>query len=568
MSYFSRLRAANIPWLYHFTVLSCSPFLLHISGIRTCLLLYMILTIALDAEEVLKAFQDPSEPPLIPHPYLPFLGHVIGMFWHGAKYFDIVNRKTQYPIFTLQTLNARTIGVISPQLAAPIQRASKSTSFYGMILEVTKRLVDFDEPSMKIIRWNLDDELGHHEGLMNESHDMVASVLSPGPILNQISSTQLEKFAELLNTMAPGSNLLSISLMDFVKRVFTIANAFTIYGPQNPFAMHPELVQKFWDYEAGMIKVMADIVPSITARKPWLARKAINAALQEFIEKEHYRSASPLIQKRVAINLKHGLTTQMAGHAELILLFGIIGNAVPTTFWFLANVYSNPDLLEQIRKETSQAVLCSRNSDKSRKEKVINVTKLKTMCPLLVSTYRETLRLIGNLASVRLVTNTHYISAPGHPSYLLKKGSMIQIAAGVIHTSESVWGADAKTFNPTRFISSTTSSEQFSSETDAGVTAEKTATQLPKNVPSAAYRAFGGGSVICPGRHFAQSEILGFVALCVNMFDVTDGNGGVIDLPEKDDGRIPLSVMKPVKEPQVVIKRREGEEDVIWRLEL
>jgi cytochrome P450 len=505
---------------------------------------------------------------MIPHSYLPFLGHVIGMFMHGSNYFAIVNHHTQHPIFTLQTLNKKTIGVISPQLAAPIQRASKNTSFYGMILEVTKRLVDFDEPSMKVIRYNLDDELGHHEGLMNESHDMVASMLSPGPILNQLLTTQLEVVAEMMNELVPSSSASIIfNLMDFVKKIFTVANAFTIWGPQNPFALHPALVQSFWDYEGGMVPVMADIFPNVTARKPWLARRAVNNALAEFIEKGYYRSASPLIQKRAAINLKHGLTPKMAGRADLILLFGVLGNAVPTTFWVLVHIFSDPNLLARIREETSTAIEDSSKNGSAKKDKVISVAKLK-MCPLIISTYRETLRVIGVLASVRLVKKTHTINVPGYRPYLLKKDAMVQIASGVIHMAEEVWGPDAKQFKPERFFSITSSAEQFSSSGDAGAPTEKTATALPKNVPSAAYRAFGGGSVICPGRHFSQTEILGFVALCVHMFDMTDVNGGVVKLPERDNSRIPLSVMKPVKEPRVMFTRRKGVDDVVWRLEL
>lgn len=140
---------------------------------------------------------------------------------------------------------------------------------------------------------------------------------------------------------------------------------------------------------------------------------------------------------------------------------------------------------------------------------------------------------------------------------------MVQIASGVIHALESVWGSDAGEFNPARFMSSAAAGEHLSSS------AEYTATALPKGVPSAAYRAFGGGSVICPGRHFAQNEILGFVALCVNMLDIVDAETGeAFALPARDDGRIPLSVMKPVKEPEVLIKRRGGEESAGWRLEL
>ncbi|ORY01663.1 cytochrome P450 [Clohesyomyces aquaticus] len=543
MTSISRIRKANIPWFFHIAVIPLSVYLFPRHELRVFLLIYAFITFLFDTEEVLKALQDPNEPPLIPHHGLPFLGHVLGMFWYGASYFARVNSITQHPIFTLQTWTARTIVVISPQLAAPIQRASKNTSFYRMILEVTKRLVDFDDPSMKIITYNLDNELGHGSGLMIESHAMLDSMLSPGPDLNKLSATQLDQFSALLNDfISPPSPSKTVNLMTWVKQTFTTANAFTVYGPLNPFALHPSLVSSFWRYEAGMAAVMADIFPYLTARKPWLARRAVNAALHEFVEKEHYKSASQLIQNRVSMNLRHGFTAKMAGRAELILLFGILGNAVPTTFWFLSNIFARPELLARIREETRQAITTSTSPSPSGTEKFLSVATLKSSCPLLVSTYRETLRSIANLASVRLVTKTHTINTPpntSYPPYLLKAGSMIQIASGVIHSAPSVWGPDATSFMPTRFISSST---------------------------TAAYRAFGGGSVICPGRHFAQSEILGFVALCVHMFEIEGLDRGVMELPVRDDERLPFSVMKPVREPIVRMRRRSGEEGWVWRL--
>ena len=53
----------------------------------------------------------------------------------------------------------------------------------------------------------------------------------------------------------------------------------TVQGVRSLVAEHPSLVQRFWDYEAGMIAVMADVFPLLTARKPWRARQAINDAL-------------------------------------------------------------------------------------------------------------------------------------------------------------------------------------------------------------------------------------------------------------------------------------------------
>lgn len=562
-----RLRAAEIPWMLHTCTLITCSWLLPSPSHSTFLLLYGVTAFLLDAETVLAALQNPDEPPLIPHLYLPFLGHVFGMFWYGASYFAQVNAATQYPIYTLLTLTGRTIVVVDPALAGTVQKASENTSFYGMILEVTKRLVDLDEPTMKVIRWNINGEHGPHNGLMHESGSMVASELSPGPSLNEMSIIQLQQFSTLLNELVPPAAGVKISLMELVKRVFTIGNAYTFYGPQNPFALNPSLVRDFWTWERGMVSVMANIFPSFTARKPYLARKAINMALEDFVAKEHYRAASPMIQKRVQINLKHGLTTKMAGHAELILLFGIIGNATPTAFWVLANIFSRPSLLAKIREETSQAVRrVHSDAGTAARENVINVTHLKARCPLLVATYRETIRLIANLSSVRLVMHTHTVSAPGHRAYLLRKMSMVQIASGVIHTLDSVWGRDAGRFDPSRFLSTTINNEQVSLLSSV---TEHTTTALPRGVPSAAYRGFGGGSVICPGRHFAQNEILGFVALCVHMLDMVDlATGESIALPVRDDKRIPLSVMKPGMEPQVLVTRREGAESVAWKLEL
>jgi hypothetical protein len=122
-------------------------------------------------------------------------------------------------------MGAKTIVVIDPSIAGVVQRASKNTSFYGMILEVTRCLLGFDEAAMKVIRWNLDGTHGVEEGLMNENNEMVDKELSPGKNLNQLSITQLDKFAEMLNALAPRGEAVTISLMDFVKRTFAVANA-------------------------------------------------------------------------------------------------------------------------------------------------------------------------------------------------------------------------------------------------------------------------------------------------------------------------------------------------------
>jgi cytochrome P450 len=163
--------------------------------------------------------------------------------------------------------------------------------------------------------------------------------------------------------------------------------------------------------------------------------------------------------------------------------------------------------------------------------------------------------MVANLTSVRWILEDTMIG----DKYLLKKDSIVQVASGVIHMDEGTWGSDAGKFNPRRFITASPAT------TDKSTTATA---PLPKNVPSAAFRAFGGGSVICPGRHFAQSEIVGFVALVVMGFDFEKPGGGAIELPKRNNEVIPLAVMKPKHECKVIIKRRRGLKKVNWELAL
>lgn len=458
--------------------------------------------------------------------------------------FDIkfpLSEKHNLPIYTLPTLTGRTYIITSPLLAAQIQRTSKSTSFYSAILEVTRRLCAFDNASMDVIMENVNRDHGDH-GLMPETHDMLNDVLGPGPILNGITQFQLEKFNETLGKLNVSEHGEEIDLLGWVKEQFILSNARAIYGSKNIFDVHPELIEDFWIFEQGMLGLVADVLPAITTRKAHAARKRLLTALREYVHNGHYKNASPVIQKRVAINLKNGITEDFAGNAEIIMLFAIVGNAVPTTFWLLANLFADPELLQEVRAEVVKATEVTGAQD-GIETRTIHVDMLKTVAPVLTSSFRETLRMVANLTSVRWILEDTIIG----DSYLLKKDSIVQVASGVIHMDEETWGADAEMFNAKRFITTTT---------DTSNTSIRTAAPLPKNVPSAAFRAFGGGSVICPGRHFAQSEIVGFVAAVVMAFDIQSPGSGGLKLPKRCNTAIPLAVMKPMERCGCIIKRR------------
>lgn len=89
--------------------------------------------------------------------------------------------------------------------------------------------------------------------------------------------------------------------------------------------------------------------------------------------------------------------------------------------------------------------------------------------------------------------------------YLLKKGNMLMIPTPVQHTDVSAWGDSAGSFGHMRFVRQPGPGKKRQNRT--------------------AFRAFGGGHVLCPGRHFASTEIMALTALLVFQFDVVPVTG-------------------------------------------
>ena len=123
--------------------------------------------------------------------------------------------------------------------------------------------------------------------------------------------------------------------------------------------------------------------------------------------------------------------------------------------------------------------------------------------------------------------------------YILCKGATVLIPSGILHADPTVWGPDAAEFRPRRFLN-----------------------KQHKN-QGVAFRAFGGGTLLCPGRHFAFTEVLTFVATMVLGFDITPENGGVWAVPDRDTYNPSLGVLKPVSNTRVSITRRAGLEKTV-----
>jgi cytochrome P450 len=306
-------------------------------------------------------------------------------------------------------------------------------------------------------------------------------------------------------------------------------------------------VESFWDYEDGLIAFVANVFPQVTARKAYQGWKACVEGFTEYTEAGRHSEAHPIVQNRKALHDSYGFSSREQAKLDLGLAFAFGTNAGITSFWLLNHIFSSHTLLAEIRTELTSHALTAPNT--------LSLRKLRD-CPLLNSVYRETLRMVAPMTSARFVRSDTVLA----DRYLLRKGSVVQIAGNVMHSSPSIWGADATTFNARRFLHSTAGSKA-DADGDGGADPSK-----PSAVHPAAFRSFGGGASLCPGRHFAQMEILGFCAMLVLGFEMLPvrGESGVGWDPEMDCKALLLVVRKPQREVKVQMRRRSGFEGVEW----
>ncbi|MCJ1309752.1 hypothetical protein MMC25_003413 [Agyrium rufum] len=178
----------------------------------------------------------------------------------------------------------------------------------------------------------------------------------------------------------------------------------------------------------------------------------------------------------------------------------------------------------------------------------LNRYNIKVTGPVLTSTYQEVLRHRAAGTSVRQVMED--ITLDG--TYLLKKGAMVQMPCSVIHTDRDLWGADVNEFNHRRFMKNPEST---------------IVTGNHKRPKAAAFRAFGGGHTLCPGRHFATTEIMALVVMFVMRYDLIPAGGEWI-APSCEKTGIALGIMEPDTDIPVLVKSRSEYDEGSWAFTL
>lgn len=310
------------------------------------------------------------------------------------------------------------------------------------------------------------------------------------------------------------------------------------------------------DFEGDMLGILMNFFPSITFPKAFKARAELQEALIKYYCAKHdlEPDVSQIVKARANVLRKKGISDVDVGKFELALVHVSTTNAIPTMFWLLCFILADAKLTSIIRQELESIITVIDLANGGR-EATIDITKFDAHCPVLVSSYRETIRLGSSQVGARRVVEDTMVS-DGKNEYLLRAGCDVQLPSGISHLSHTAWGSDAGSFNSTRFLTP----EQ---KGDTSIKA-----RIEDREQKKFFIPFGGGKHLCPGRNFAFAEILGGVASLLMGFDVKGSDGSLIKVPVLSRAKLSEAVAKPTGEGLLMgamLTRRHGWEDTIWK---
>ncbi|KAK8050930.1 cytochrome P450 [Apiospora rasikravindrae] len=363
---------------------------------------------------LLRLTQHSKEPPVIAKT-IPFISPLFG-FVHGMQNF-LVKLRDQYdlPIYTLRMPGQRVYIVNSLSLIPQIQKQIKTIAFAPIEAQAADAVMGVGPAGNAIIG---SERMFEHDSYLSTFVPSTQPALSPGPGLDAINGAAIRHISNAMKMVAE-SGPTTIELFAWVRHEFFMATTESIYGPKNPFR-DPKLEQAWY----------------LLARKGLHAREQllIPAFEQYFAENGHLQG-SVLVQCRYKHNTGHGLRGRDLAATEIGQMVASLANSIPAAFWLVYHIFSDPAVLRECREEAKQLVQADGDVD---------LAKVKSACPVLLSTWQETLRYMHIGIAARVIMEDVILDN----QYLLKKGATLMTAAPVQHTDPSLWGADSGNFQP------------------------------------------------------------------------------------------------------------------------
>jgi cytochrome P450 len=230
-------------------------------------------------------------------------------------------------------------------------------------------------------------------------------------------------------------------------------------------------------------------------------------------------------------------------------------------FWNLVEVYKDRELLSRVLPELQTAVVSPADQDPSEPLQFDLSPVLAS--PLLQSIYAEVLRMRISLMVTRMPDRGDFKYGP----WTFKHNSYIALPSAYIGYHGGAWAPHTKDgkhpvnkFWAERFlVPSDEEADKQDSKKIRNSTTEKTPTATKMKFSTehveGIWTPYGGGALMCPGRHLAKQEMMGGVTVFAAYYDLEVADGWV---PKMNPFFYGMGAQQPSEPTPVRIRRRKG----------
>jgi cytochrome P450 len=370
--------------------------------------------------------------------------------------------------------------------------------------------------------WRAHEKTSSHPG-----GAIAAAQFLPGPHMGAFQDVLLGRIHALFKWDAIPTSLSQkdavsekvVSLSHWVRHTLTESTTIALFGEALQ-QIEPNIVDALSQYDHASWKFTYQ-VPAMFSRDMLRAKDTVQNALYHYFE-------LPASERTDACYMVHTLESEMRAldatsqdvSASMMLLYWVANtNAWKAAFWMIARILHDPNLKRRVEQELEPHI--SENLSPTQLQ-----SRLDTL-PLLNAIYYETLRTTASSISVRDVLEDTTIS-----NLKLSKGSRLIVPYRQMLLDEEVFGPDAESFKPDRFLHN------------------------PELAKHPSFRPFGGGTTFCPGRFLAQNEATTVVALALSRFEIELENPGE-SLPGMDERKPCLGIMGLKEGVDISVRMKE-----------
>jgi len=412
--------------------------------------------------------------PMAPY-WVPLIGHFPHMFVFSESFFNWTRKVYAKGIFSVNLAGTTHNIIYKPGLSSVFMNLKTDIADAEHVSK-TIMLSNFGFPKEEVDKYDsaLEETLACYKHLMSNPglSDMVAKTTNVVAInINNLVSFSKSEIDQPLwersgNTRVVtnqnGEEVVEASLLPLLKDFIALTANGSLLG-SDFINNYPGYWQDLWTMDKAFMYLASGLprwfpLPVLTRghialRNMGRAMTSLEIALDKQEKGESPGSdwgnlddVGAVVRHRQEIYRKHGFSMKARASFEVALVWAMNANANPVIFWLLNRIYADKELLEGLRKEVAPFVHIAQPKHEFPIPEMprldhIDLEGLERECPLLKSSYIESMRLDVAPWSFKIVRQDYLLSSREKDAekFWVKKGTFAHIAHELHNKDPAYW---------------------------------------------------------------------------------------------------------------------------------